>query len=131
MNFFLIPFCQSINFFIHYFKEKKPDEKSHKIFDFLGHHHSSTSLEGDEDDELVKLEIIKERVEGHRTLLLINEEDRALYNEIKKWCEDNPDCSLEETIKKFGKKKIFFGDSGKSVAQKIYTLLPRYYFRSF
>lgn len=64
----------------------------------------STSFEGDDDDELLKLEIIREKVEEHRTLLLIDKEDQILYNKIKKWCEDNPDCSLEDTILKFGKK---------------------------
>ncbi|GBB95120.1 hypothetical protein RclHR1_02480019 [Rhizophagus clarus] len=85
-----------------------PEEKKHKdkitdkIINFLGHsNHSSTSLEGDDDDELVKLEIIREQVEGHRTLILISKEDQILYNKIKEWYEANPDCSLENTILKF------------------------------
>lgn len=129
ISFFLIPLCQNINFLC-YFKEKKPkDEHTLKILNFLGHsNRSSTSLEGDDDDELIKLEIIHEQVEDHRTLLLINEEDQILYHKIKEWYEKDPDCSLENTILEFGKKKVFSEDFGNPVAQQIY--IKKLFFRS-
>jgi hypothetical protein len=70
------------------------------------HHHShSTSLEGESDDILEKLDIIYEPVEEHRTLLLINEDDHILYKEIKEWANENHDSNLNvrDAILKFGK----------------------------
>ncbi|CAB5386984.1 unnamed protein product [Rhizophagus irregularis] len=110
-------------------EEKKPkDEHTHKIFNFLGHsNRSSTSLEGDDDDELVKLEIIPEIVEDHRTLLLINKEDQNLYHEIKEWHEEDRNRSLEDTILKFDPDKYRNSDA---LAKVVYNYpLPDFIIR--
>jgi len=51
---------------------------------------------------LEKFEILEEKVEKHRTLLLINKGDKDLYNDINKWVEDNHGATLEDTILQFG-----------------------------
>ncbi|RIA84496.1 calcium-activated chloride channel-domain-containing protein [Glomus cerebriforme] len=90
--------------------EKKT--KFENLFNFFGHSNRSTTSLGDADDDIVeKLEIIKEKIEEHRTLLLINKKDQTLYKEINNWVYENPESNLEDTILKFNPEEYHNSDA--------------------
>jgi hypothetical protein len=63
----------------------------------------SKKVELDYEDELIKVQLIKIKLDDYRELHLIDERDKKIYNDIRDFIEKNPDAELSQIIEKFGK----------------------------
>ncbi|CAG8773644.1 10300_t:CDS:2, partial [Acaulospora morrowiae] len=81
-------------------RSKKFSPEKHLLTSIF-HPHKDSKRQSFIDDELEIKEIIVIEIEEHRSLHLLDQEDKEIYERIKYWMKENPEASLLDTVNQF------------------------------